>query len=69
MQTMQHLCGHVVDARVWITHGETILDVSDPESGLPITICPECGEEFFENTLFPLDIFPELAALMASVEV
>ncbi len=62
MQTLQHLCGQMVNVTVWQSHGETILDVSDLLTGEQLDTCPECGEEFFQNTLFPLDIFPMIAA-------
>ncbi len=62
MQTKQHLCGRVVKVQAWKSHGETILEVSEPKSGQTLYTCPECGEEFFENTLFPMDIFPTIAA-------
>ena len=61
----QHLCGKLVNVEAFQSHGETILSVTDPESGQPLERCPECGEEFFENTLFPLDIFPEVFAELA----
>lgn len=54
---MQHLCGQIVAVAAWHVHGETILDVTDPHTGEPLAVCPDCGEPFFENTLFSLELF------------
>lgn len=61
----QHLCGNLVNAEAYQGHGETLLLVTDPSNGQVLERCPECGEQFFENTLFPLDFFPEAWAELA----
>lgn len=63
--TQQHLCGQFVHVQAFQSHGETLLDVTDPATGAQLAVCPECGEEFFEETLFPLDFFPEAFAELA----
>jgi hypothetical protein len=59
----------MVNVQAWQSHGETILDISDQQTGEQLEKCPECGGEFTEETLFPLDFFPEVFAEMAEAEV
>ena len=62
----QHLCGKQLEVGFFVSHGETILDVVDPDTGAQVyDRCPECGEEVNEGVLFPIDIFLEVYAEMA----
>ncbi len=65
MQTMQHLCGEMVNVEVFQSHGETILYIENPATGEQIERCPDCGEVISEGMLLPLDFFPEVYAEMA----
>lgn len=69
MQTVQHLCSQLINVEAFQSHGETILYLEDPRTRQQIERCPECGEEIFENTLFPLDICPARFAEMAEQQV
>lgn len=69
MQEQQHLCGQLINVEAFQSHGETILYLEDPRTRQQIEHCPECGEEIFENTLFPLDICPAWFAEMAEQQV
>ncbi len=65
MQTMQHLCGQMINVEAFQSHGETLLSLEDPETGQPLERCPECGEVPADETLFPLDFFLEVYAELA----
>lgn len=65
MRTMQHVCGRMVNVDFFDSHGEIILDLTDPEDGAQIRACLECGEVIEQGCLFPLDFFPEVFAEMA----
>lgn len=71
MQLLQHLCGKMINVAAFQSHGETILDMTDADTGKQINDkCPECGETIYENMLFSMDFFPEVYAEMAeAVEV
>jgi hypothetical protein len=47
----------MVDVTAFQSHGETILDLVDHDTGAQLSAdrCVECGEDVFENTLFALD--------------
>jgi hypothetical protein len=60
----------MVNVEAFHSHGETILDMVDTETGQQINDrCPECGEGISDETLFPLDFFPEVYAEMAEAMI